>query len=183
MKSLEQQLLQQQINQHEAVIFDSNIWLFLFAPSFITPQRYQSDRYSFIFNCILENPNKRIFLTSTNVSEFINRCLRNDFNKQFNLDDNGESKNLDYKKDYRPSNEYLKTHAMILKELRKILQLPNVELIHDEFNSFDLIQYYNDYNLADFNDLLILHVAKQKNCAVISNDKDFQEFTDVKVIK
>jgi hypothetical protein len=142
MNSLEQQLLQQQINQHEAVIFDSNIWLFLFAPSFITPQRYQSDRYSFIFKYILENQNKRIFLTSTNISEFINRCLRNDFNKQFNLDDNGKSKNLDYKND-KDTVEYLIPINTSIT-INSILNFDDIYLVAgNDFNNHEKIEIKN----------------------------------------
>ena len=94
--------------------------------------------------------NNQIFISSSVVSEFVNRWLRLDFEKNFQDD----KKTKDFKKDYRVSENYKKTINLILKTIKKIYNNYNIFNIDDSYVEFDIFGRYKNIDI-DFNDLIL----------------------------
>ncbi|MDR1285423.1 MAG: PIN domain-containing protein [Campylobacteraceae bacterium] len=157
------------INKDYKIFFDANILIFLFAPSFISTKKHK--QYSYIFNILLENKNE-IYVNSVVISEFINRCLRIDFEKKF---PNKSKRN--YKKDYRNSNDYKEIFNIILKQLEKFFQLGAIQ-INDNFSTFNISKECKNTNL-DFNDLIIAKNVLDNNLKLLTDDKDFNNYEGI----
>lgn len=154
------------INASDKVFIDTNILIFLFSPSFVSSKRFQVDKYSSIVEKLVEKQ-CTLYINSLVIAEFINRCLRLDFEKNFNKD--GDK---NYKKDYRPSPEYQETLKLVLKELKKFLKISTQ--INDYFESFDVLDTCNRYLESDFNDLIIADTVKKNDLKLLSDDGDFK---------
>ncbi|MDN5058238.1 type II toxin-antitoxin system VapC family toxin [Aliarcobacter butzleri] len=155
------------IKKEDRVFVDTNILIFLFSPSsIIKSSTHQIQKYSAVFAKLLENKCD-LYVNSHVVSEFINRCLRDDFNSNFNI--NGDK---DYKKDYRGSIEYNTTIRIVLKQLKKFMATS--KHINDDFESFDLSKAYDTTSESDFNDLIIADTVKKNNLKLLTDDNDFK---------
>ena len=123
------------ISEKDRVFLDTNVLIFLFSP-FNMSKEYenQKEKYSEIFNLLIENKSK-LFDNSLVISEFINRNLRLDFNKNFN-----KLGDKDFKNDYRGSEAYSKTLKSIINQLKKILIFANK--INDNIEDFDILNEY-----------------------------------------
>lgn len=141
------------INDSDKVFIDTNILIFLFSPSYVHSKSSQISKYSAVFASLLEKKCD-LYINSHVVSEFINRCLRIDFDNNFN-----KNKDKNYKEDYRGSSDYLTTIEIVLKELKKFLKL--AKHINDDFVSFDISLAYKTTKESDFNDLLIAETVKK----------------------
>lgn len=159
-------------NSDDRILVDANILLFVFCP--LSTSDNKIDTYTDILET-MKVSNSKLYICSTVISEFINRWLRMDFDK--NLQDEQKSKN--FKKDYRGSGRYKTVLNQILKQIKKLHESYNVEQINDTFSNFDIqTSYANKEN--DFNDLLVAHISKKYDLKILSDDKDFQSL-DVKV--
>lgn len=101
------------------------------------------------------------------MSEFINRCLRDDFNTNFN-----NLGNKKYKQDYRSSSDYQKTLKIVLKQLNKFLKIS--KHINDDFEWFDISKAYQAREENDFNDLIIADTITKNKLKLLTDDLDFQ---------
>ena len=157
----------------DKILIDANILLFVFCP--LSTSDNKVDTYTDILEA-MKVSNSKLYICSTVVSEFINRWLRMDFDK--NLQDEQKSKN--FKKDYRGSSRYKTVLNQILKQIKKLFESYNVEQIDDAFSNFDIQASYIDKE-NDFNDLIVAHISKKYDLQILSDDKDFQSL-DVKVV-
>jgi len=156
------------ISKNEKVFIDTNILIYLFSPDFVSSDEKYIEQYSKILDILLQNDAK-LYISSVVVSEFINRILRIDYEKNKDVYPN-------FKQDYRKSEKYKETLRLILKELKKILKISNK--INDAFDDFDLLLWYQrdtNQNL-DFNDLQIAFIVENNNLKLLSNDSDFDNF-------
>ena len=155
-------------SKNEKVFIDTNILIYLFSPGFVSSNEKYIEQYSEILDILLQNDAK-LYISSVVVSEFINRILRIDYEKNKDVYPN-------FKQDYRKSEKYKETLRLILKELKKILKISNK--INDAFDDFDLLLWYQrdtNQNL-DFNDLQIAFIVENNNLKLLSNDSDFDNF-------
>jgi len=159
------------IKPTDQVFVDTNVLIFLFSPSYVNSNRSQIEKYSAVFASLVKNKCS-LYINSHVVSEFINRCLRIDFENNYNINND-----KNYKKDYRGSIEYLKTIQIVLKELKKFLRLANH--INDDFVSFDITTAYSSTRESDFNDLIIADTVKKNNLKLLSDDRDFKNFLGI----
>lgn len=155
------------ISADDQVFIDTNILIFLFSPSFVNSKKYQVNKYSAIFEKLIEKK-CNLYINQTVVSEFINKCLRLDFAINYNKDGS-----KDYKQDYRPSPEYQATLKIVLKELKKVLRF--TKAVNDDFESFDIINQLTCNIESDFNDLIIADTVQKKNFKLLSDDGDFKQ--------
>ncbi len=156
------------INKDEKVFLDTNILIFLFSPSFVYSEEWQINKYNQIVSKLLDNGNM-MYINSHVVSEFINRCLRIDFDKNFN-----QNKDKNFKNDYRKSSDYDHALRIILAELKKILSITST--VNDDFVSFDILLEYKNNAQLDFNDLIIARTVINNNLMLLSDDRDFNNF-------
>jgi len=163
------------IDKNDRVFIDTNILIFLFSPDFVSSSDYQIDKYANIYSKLLEKKCE-LFINSHVVSEFINRCLRIDFEKNFQ----DEKKTKNFKKDYRGSSQYKETLSIILKELNKFMSL-NVSQIDDSFSSFDINSEYKENDNSDFNDLIIARNVIDNKLKLLSDDRDFSNYSEINI--
>ena len=162
------------INTNDNVFLDTNILIFLFSPDFVHSKEYQVDTYSKIFEKLIENKSA-MYINSIVISEFLNRCLRIDFNK--NYQDSNNTK--DYKKDYRSSDEYKRTLAILLKELNKMFNEFKIKQLDDGFSNFDTITEFKNSTELDFNDLIIARNVIDNSFKLLSDDRDFDNYEGI----
>lgn len=160
-------------NKDTKVLIDTNILIFVFYP--LSTNSIKVNQYTNILEKLREN-NSKLYMTSTVISEFINRWLRLDFEKNFQ----NEERSKEFKKDYRISHNYEKTIKQILKIIQKIYKNYNIENIEDGFSNFDIINKYKNTDI-DFGDLLILHVAEENNLKILTDDKDLKAINNITI--
>ncbi len=161
------------IDKEDRVFIDTNILIFLFSPDFVSSHEYQVDKYSKILELLLMN-NNELYINSLVISEYINRCLRIDFEKNFQ----DKNRTKDFKRDYRDSERYTQTLRLIKKSLKKFLK-QNVKQINDGFEEIDILEELNHLDKLDFNDLMIVKSIETYGLKLLSDDGDFRGRVDI----
>lgn len=124
----------------------------------------------------IENYNKavnvkaKIYVPAIVISEYVNKYFTRRFEE---LKEQQPDRFKSKKKNYWNSPEYIDDCEYIKEVLKKDV-LHNIEVIDDEFDSISIDQVFN-FNNADFNDNLIIHIANKKGMYVISGDMDFSK--------
>ena len=153
----------------DVLLFDTNILIYLFYPvmnSFST-QTYQS-----LYAKALKNKSTLI-LPAIQLSEFINRCIRFQFNLYKDSQPDGSS--IDFKQGYRGTDDYRDSMTGIL-DIVKTDIFPNFTLINDQFNTVnpdEILRYGFSY---DFNDAFLVQIANQNNASIVTHDYDFGNY-------
>ncbi|MBY0486131.1 MAG: PIN domain-containing protein [Flavobacteriaceae bacterium] len=149
--------------------FDTNVWLLLFG-TVADYQKKDQEQYSKFLEQLLTQ-DKPIFLTSMVLSEFSNVILRRDFNQWI---DNNNLNSQNFKKDFVGTANYKNSVESITIAINKILKLPIVTGVGDNFNSVNKDSILDDFKIVDFNDAYIAELCLKSNYKVVTNDKDFQ---------
>lgn len=155
-----------EITSEDQVFVDTNILIFLFSPSFVNSHQYQVDKYTTIYQKLLSSQCD-LYVNELVISEFINRCMRIDFERNFNTDG---TKN--YKQDYRPSEEYDKTLRIVLNQIKKFLK--HIKKLDDDFMNFNVVDTMKSCIKSDFNDLIIADTVTKNSLKLLSDDADFK---------
>ena len=152
-----------QTQSGDKFLFDTNIWFYIYYSMGYKNEKKIS-KYSGFYKSIL---NKEIFITSQIVSEFINQCLRYDYN-----DINNNYKNF---KDYRNSADGKKSMSIIKPVIiNKILI--NCKKLNDTITINQLISMTEKSIEVDFNDILSVEQTKQEQLKIVTDDSDFGYF-------
>lgn len=154
------------ISSQDKIFIDANILIFLFSPDYVANSEQKVKKYTQVFLRLIENKNELI-VNSLVISEFINKCLRIDFEKNFQ----DEKRTKDFKKDYRNSSNYKNTIKAILVEINKITKY--TKQIDDDFSNFDITNAYSETIDMDFTDLIIKKTVKNNNYKLLTDDRDF----------
>ncbi|WP_298148505.1 PIN domain-containing protein [Flavobacterium sp.] len=152
----------------DQIFFDTNIWLLLYG----TMANYQAKEqkiYTDFFQTLLQKATP-IFLTSMVISEFANVILRRDFNQWISTE---KLSNKDFKKDFVGTAKYEETISIIAVAVNKILKLPNIVIVGDDFNAINKEAILENFKLVDFNDSYYAELAYMNKYKVVTNDKDF----------
>lgn len=155
------------MKQHKFII-DTNVLIKLLYPAMSSKNTIP---YENLYQSILKSK-ADIIISSVQISEFVNRCIR----FQFNLWAGDNIANLDFKSDYRESCDYRESMQAIL-EIIKADILSVSSCIDDGFsimNTDILYQYGFSY---DFNDSLVAEIARLNNAILITDDKDFANYS------
>lgn len=158
------------IKKEHRVFIDTNILIFLFSPDFVKSKKSQEETYSGIYSKLVENE-CALYVNSHVISEFINRCLRIDFDKNFQND----KKSKNFKNDYRGSSRYEDTLSLLLKQLKKFTDC-NVSLLDDGFSRFNINEEYKEHKNLDFNDLIIAKNVIDNDLKLLTDDQDFSDY-------
>lgn len=160
--------------KQQIFIMDTNVLIKLLYPSM--PGK-NTIPYEKLYQSIISAGNKFI-ICSIQISEFVNRCIR----FQFDLWKKEQMYDPDFKTDYRESEDYRESMKAIL-EIIKTDILPVSTCIDDGFSQMKpeyLYQYGFSY---DFNDSLVAEVARLHNAILITDDKDFANYAShVKIV-
>lgn len=114
----------------------------------------------------------KVIISAIQVSEFINRCIR----FQFDIWRMDQDKDADFKNDYRNTDNYRNAMQAILDIIIYDLS-PNVTYIDDGFSQMDqgnLYQYGFSY---DFNDAIVAEIARLNQAVLITDDRDFANYS------
>lgn len=121
----------------------------------------------------------KLFISSIQISEFINRCIRFQFALYKDSEDNRE---FDFKKDYRNTDDYRNSMTAILDIINFDI-IPNYTFIDDGFSKMQNDQIFRYGFSYDFNDSLLLEIASQNHAMLITDDRDFANYSsDEKII-
>ena len=158
-----------QPRKDEKYLFDTNVLIKIFYP---TLGSKKSTPYIQLFDKLIAEKSTMI-ISSIHISEFINRCIR----FQYDLYRDLHSNIKDFKHDYRETDDYRDSMNAILEIVTNdILSVfckknDNFQLMNDEY----LFLYGFSY---DFNDAFISEMSRQENCILITDDADYANFSD-----
>lgn len=161
-----------QIGFTDQFFFDTNIWLLLYG-TVADFQKKDQNQYTSFFETLIQKESP-IFLTSMVISEFSNVLLRRDFNQWVSTN---KLVNQDFKKNFVGTKDYKDSVETISISIRKILKLPNIILVGDDFNAIDKEEVLNNFKLVDFNDAYYAQLAILKKYKIVTNDTDFQRLS------
>lgn len=157
------------------VLLDTNILLDLFYP---LDFESTSNTYELLFNNLIKEKS-HLLISSLQISEFINRCIRIQFKLYQNAINNPT---LEFKKDYRSTDDYREKMNAILDIIKTDI-VANFKFIDDGFSQMkhkDIFIYGFSY---DFNDALLVEIARQHNAILITNDADYANYgTDFQIV-
>ena len=154
------------VGPSEEFFFDTNVWMFIFAPLAGAKQDKQK-AYSSLFGEIVSR-GATIWINSQVVAEYINRCLRMEFDQWKNQTQNYGA---DFKRDFRPTPEYLSAinsaKSLISAILQKSTRHP------DDFNSIDISSIIASMGSSyDYGDAVIIDLCKRKKFKLVTDDGD-----------
>lgn len=158
---------------NDAVLFDTNIWLYIYGP---TGDRFPKLRsiYTLALRRI-RSAKSQIFLDVLILSEFINAFSRFVYNELPQ-----EIKPEDFKI-FRDSDDFPVFAEKITIKVEKIIE--KSELTESGFLSANLRKILKEYKTGttDFNDQIIAELCKNKNLKLITHDRDFKD-KDITII-
>ncbi|MDP4176668.1 MAG: PIN domain-containing protein [Bacteroidota bacterium] len=156
-----------QPSKNEGFFFDTNVWLYITYPAGDYDKEQQTS-YSDFMTKILSNGAK-VFITPSLISEFCNRYLRNEF---YILKQSDPVKYKDFKKDFRPDQQYKESviflQATIKAQLLKLTTLMNFDCTVSELETI-----INKLYEIDFNDTYYSLLAKKHGYKIVTHDYDF----------
>jgi predicted nucleic acid-binding protein len=155
-------------NFGEKLLFDTNVWMFLFCP-IGDHKRGKQDVYSSFFQKAIQR-NCTINTNALIISEFCNAYLRIDFGNWKKEEMNDA---LAFKKDYVGSNRYRETVSLVNKAVKDILKVSVKN--SDSFNSLQISNIQNSFQEIDFNDSYYIELAIVNNWKIVTDDGDYKK--------
>lgn len=154
----------------DVIILDTNIIIDLFYP--MSFEKNVADTTN-LYKRILKS-NAKIIMSAIQVSEFVNRCIR----FQFDLYRAEHVDCISFKKDYRGTEDYNNCMEVILDIIKNEWN-DKVTYVDDKFNELPfekILKYKFSY---DFNDAIIVEIANKYDAIIVTNDTDILNY-DVK---
>lgn len=149
-------------------IFDTNVWIFIFAP-LAGAKKYKQTMYSQLLSNIMSRK-ATIWISSIIISEYVNAVLKLAFRQWMR---NNNLYSADFKHDFRPTTEYEVALSDINAQVNNILQI--CERRPDDFNYIDINSIISSMNSAsyDFGDAMIVDICnRNREVRLVSDDSD-----------
>ena len=148
--------------------FDANIWLYFYCP-IGNYNKNTISKYDGFLKRVLSN-NTTIYISSLIVSEIINRWLRLDFN----ILKRSDNRMVDFKQNYRGSENYLNTvHNITTVFNDQLLKISTP--LNDRAEKISMPDVLCGLAKTDFNDSYYHQLARLNNLIIVTNDSDFSE--------
>lgn len=125
------------------------------------------------FYAKIREQHAQLLITSIQLSEFINRCIR----FQFQLYKEEHSEVEDFKRDYRETNDYMESMNSILEIVENDI-VPHFQFVSDKFEEIDKESIFKYGFSYDFNDALLTEVAKNYAATIVTDDGDFSNYVN-----
>ncbi|MCV9387427.1 PIN domain-containing protein [Reichenbachiella ulvae] len=161
-----------QPSSSDRLLFDNNIWMFLFCP-LGNYQQWKQDLYSDFFARCLSN-SATILTSSLIFSEFSNAYLRLDFNL---WKESTSVPSPNYKRDYQATQDYVDTANEIKNHINSINQVSSK--INDQFDQLNSNKIFQRLDQIDFNDSYYIELAESNNLKIVTDDRDFQKLPGI----
>lgn len=152
--------------KEDKIVLDTNVLLEIFSP---IRQSKWMESYIELYARIIKQK-ATLLMTSIQISEFINVCIR----LQFSLYED-EHKGINFKKDYRETEDYRNSMRSILEIVKNDI-IPVFTFVDDGFSKMDYDKIFCYGFSYDFNDALLLQIAEEQKAVLITNDVDFGNF-------
>ena len=150
----------------EEFFFDTNVWMYIFAPLAGSNSDKQKI-YSGLLGEIISR-GATIWINSQVVAEYINRCLRMEFEQWKDLNKMPEAK---FKRDFRPTKEYESALASAKSLISLILQKCTRQ--SDDFTAIDINAIIKSMGATcDYGDAIIIDLCKRKKYKLVTDDGD-----------
>lgn len=156
-------------DKRDILIMDTNVLIKLLYPAMSSRN---SAPYEKLYQDILSSGAKLI-ISSIQISEFVNRCIR----FQFGLWKDLQQDDVDFKGDYRESEDYHDSMNAILEIIKDDI-LPYSTCVNDRFTEMKTDCLYRYGFSYDFNDAFLAEVARLNGAILITDDKDFGNCAD-----
>lgn len=153
------------------IVIDTNILINIFTPYNIMYNKKTQELYSNLW-VKLNKAKCNLLISSVQISEFINRCIRIEFEL---YKKNKNQERLNYKKDYRPTDDYKEKMNDIFDIIFKDI-MPNFTFISDNFDKINKENIFTYGFSYDFNDSLLVEIVKDNNAVLITDDADFGNY-------
>lgn len=146
--------------------FDTNVWIFMFA-TIASSSKNKQAKYTSFFQEIISR-DATIWINSQVVAEYVNRCLHLEFDK-WKIQTNRI--NADFKKDFRPTDDYLSALEDVRTQVKLILEKSQKH--PDDFNSINVEAILQSMGTAyDYGDAIIVDLCKRKKFKLVTDDSD-----------
>lgn len=152
----------------ESFFFDTNVWIFIFAP-IAGSKQYKQRIYSGFFNEILSRK-ATIWVSSLIISEYVNAVLKLEFKQWMRRN---KLINADYKHDFRPTADFKIALEDVRAQVADILRV--CERRPDNFNSIDVDAIITDMGnySYDFADSMIVNLCnRNREIKLVTDDTD-----------
>ena len=156
------------VTSGDVFFFDNNVWMFLFAPIAGVGGAKQKAYSGLLANILTAGAT--VFMSSLIISEYMNRSLRLR-HKQW--EERTRRVNTDYKKDYRPTDDFKEAVEIIKTEVRDIMKI--CMKTPDNFNAISLNDVFRNIEKCDFNDAYYLEMCKIGKYKLVTDDSDLFE--------
>ena len=153
-------------SKNDRILMDTNILIKLFHPINYTDTK---EEYG-VFYSSLRSVKSTLLISSVQMSEYINRCIR----LQFELfkNENEHAQYYKFKEDYRQTKDYVDSMNAILDTVKADI-IPYFTPISDGFDNIDPEHIYLNKISYDFNDALLAEIAKEQKAILVTDDADF----------
>lgn len=159
--------------QHKFII-DTNVLIKLLYPAMTSRNTIP---YENLYQSIIKSK-AEIIISSVQISEFVNRCIR----FQFNLWAGDNISSLDFKSDFRETCDYRESMLAILEIIQTDI-LSVSSCIDDGFSKMNPDTIYQFGFCYDFNDSLVAEIARLNNAILVTDDKDFANYSsNIKIV-
>ena len=149
--------------EKDVILLDTNIIIDLFYPMDIGKDIAEESK---LYDRIVKTGAKMI-MSSIQVSEFVNRCIR----FQFELYKAEHPECVDFKRDYRGTEDYNSCMQIIIDIIKNEWK-EKVEYVDDCFSVLSKDKILKTNFAYDFNDAIVVEIANQYNAVVVTNDRD-----------
>lgn len=155
--------------KNDVVTLDVNILIKLLYPAMC---EYDTSPYTKLYSKLLSTKSKLI-MSSIQISEFVNRCIRFQFELYKKAQGNPK---LEFKKGYRETDDYRDSMNAILDIIKTDI-IPNYSFVDDGFSAMQNDKIFRYGFSYDFNDALVLEIAEKNHAILITDDKDFANYS------
>lgn len=156
---------QYRFHEHDRLLLDANIWLFVYGPS---PKQTERTRvYSAALRDMIAS-HSAIVLDVLVLSEFINRFARIEYGQ---LPPGLKPK--DFKR-FRNSPAFKPIAKDITVTVRNIMRIASRRASGFESADIDALLTAYELGSSDFNDLMLAELCKAQSLAFVTDDADFQ---------
>lgn len=155
--------------KNDKIVLDTNILIKLFAPFGMVKE---VEKYTNLLIRI-QKSHAELLISSIQLSEFINRCIR--FQYEIYRKNNEVGDSFEFKKDYRNTSDYKESMNTILDIVKHDI-IPRFSMVDDRFSEMreeDIFTYLFAY---DFNDALIVEFANLYEADLVTDDSDFLNY-------
>jgi len=151
------------------ILIDTNVLIPLFYP---TMSGNEMKDYENLYSNTIKNK-ANLIISSIQISEFINRCIR--FQYKLYCQDNPD-KDVEFKRDYRNTDDYNESMDSILEIVKNDIAT-SFAFIDDNFSKMKQDDIFLPGFSYDFNDAILVEIAKAQKAYLVTNDRDFANYS------